>query len=230
VTTDAAALDAIPWHGTGVLEVFDVDQVAWAIRRRAARGCTGDGSLADRIRGWRHRQITTAQLLAGVAPPMWVPRAELVRVGLRPVDVRDAGANVLTTAGAQRLLELLTNQNARQALDATHTRVGFGDGATAALDTDVDLSAAAGATHRWFQVVDGAGVIAIASGAKTLKFTVTVAAANGNLAGETNEWCVDGGTANGNVVTAPMINRAVQDLGKKSNVQTWAFTGTLSVG
>jgi hypothetical protein len=203
--TTAAAADLFRWRGTGLLEIFDVDQVDWAIRRRAARGCTGDGSLLDRIRGWRYRQITTAQLLAGVAPPMWVPRSEL---------------------------ELFTNQNARQAMDATHTRIGFGDGATAATDADVDLSAVAGATHRWFQVVDGAGVITIATGVgnKTLKFTVTVAAANGNLAGETNEWCIDGGTANGNTVSAPMINRAVQDLGKKTNVQTWAFTGTLAPG
>lgn len=227
---DAAVADGVRWRGTGVLEIFDADQLRFAIRRGARRFVSGDGSLADRVRAFRHGQLSRSDLLRGVVPSLWVPRAELARLGLRPVEARDAGENVLTVAGAQRMLELFANQNARQAMDATHTRIGFGDGSTAATDADTDLSAIAGATHRYFQLVDGAGTITAATGNKKIAFTVTVATGNGNLAAGTSEWCIDGGlTSGGSTVTAPMINRAVQALGTKSNLQSWAFTASLSL-
>jgi len=130
--------------------------------------------------------------------------------------------NLITNAGWTRLMNLLTNQGATQALDATHARIGAGNGSTAEAYTDTDLSAAAGSANRWFQLVSGAGSL----GTRTLAFSATFGTSDGNFAW--NEFGIDFGTASGNTVTAPLFNRKVSSQGTKASGQTWTATATIT--
>lgn len=197
-------------HGRGVVECFDVDD----IRAYARRGRLGPFARGGVLRSFEHLGHHG----------IWVPRDELVAAGIEPFDVIDAGENLWTTAGWTRLFNLLTNQGATQAYDATHTRVGVGDGTTAAAVGDTDLAAVAGATHRYFNPVDAASTVAT----NTNKWTSTFASGNGNFAW--NEWGVDQGTAGGTTVVAPLFNRSVPAGGivTKTAAAAMAFTVTLS--
>lgn len=130
--------------------------------------------------------------------------------------------NLITNAGWTRLMNLLTNQGATQALDATHARIGAGNGSTAEAYTDTDLSAAAGSANRWFQLVSGAGTL----GTRTLAFSATFGTSDGNFAW--GEFGIDFGTASGNTVTAPLFNRKVSSQGTKASGQTWTATATIT--
>jgi hypothetical protein len=202
--------DSARGYGRGVVECFDADD----IRAYARRGKLGRYATAGSLRSFEHLGHH------GV----WAPRDTLIAAGIEPYDVIDAGENLWTTVGWTRLFNLLTNQGSTQAFDATHTRVGVGDGTTAAAVGDTDLSAVAGSTHRYFNLVDAASTV---SGA-TNKWTSTFATGNGNFAW--NEWGVDQGTAGGTTVTAPFFNRAVPSggIGTKTSASAWAFAVTLS--
>lgn len=141
---------------------------------------------------------------------------------IRPYLRTEVEGNLITNAGWTRLMNLLTNQGATQALDATHARIGAGNGSTAEAYTDTDLSAAAGSANRWFQLVGGAGTL----GTRTLAFTATFGTADGNFAWA--EFGIDFGTASGNTVTAPLFNRKVSSQGTKASGQTWAATATIT--
>lgn len=134
----------------------------------------------------------------------------------------DVFGNLITNAGWTRLMNLLTNQGATQALDATHARIGAGNGSTAEAYTDTDLSAAAGSANRWFQLVSGAGTL----GTRTLSFSASFGTADGNFAWA--EFGIDFGTASGNTVTAPLFNRKVSSQGTKASGQTWTATATIT--
>ena len=131
--------------------------------------------------------------------------------------------NLITNAGWTRLMNLLTNQGATQAYDATHTRIGVGNSNTAEAYTDTDLGAAAGSANRWFQLVSGAGTL----GTRTLSWSATFGTSDGNFAW--NEFGIDQGTASGNTVTAVFLNhKAGIAQGTKASGQTWTATATLT--
>lgn len=199
--------DAARGVGRGLVEKFDADD----IRAYARKGRLGRYAAFGRLRSTGRDGI-------------WVPRDVLVSAGIKPFETVDAGANLWTTVGWTRLFNLLTNQGATQAFDATHTRVGVGNGTTAAAVGDTDLSAAAGSTNRYFNLVDAASTVST----NTNKWTSTFATGNGNFAW--NEWGIDQGTAGGTTVTAPFFNHAVPagGLGTKTSAASWAFTVTLS--
>jgi hypothetical protein len=146
--------------------------------------------------------------------------------GVRPEwsGLWDEG-NLLLNAGINRMGSLLI-AGGGQALDATHCRVGVGDGSTAVVNTDTDLSAIAGSTHRWFQLVD-AGFPTFIS--QTLTAKSTFATGDGNFAW--TEWGIDFGTASSNAVTAPLLNRKVpaSSMGTKGSGSAWAFTVTIAL-
>lgn len=148
--------------------------------------------------------------------------ADFARLRIAPYLSTVVEGNLITNAGWTRLMNLLTNQGATQALDGTHARIGAGDGSTAEAYTDTDLSAAAGSTHRWFQLVGGAGTL----GTRTLAFTSTFGTSDGNFTWA--EFGIDFGTASGNTVTAPLFNRKVSSQGTKASGQTWAATATIT--
>jgi hypothetical protein len=145
------------------------------------------------------------------------------RVGIQPYRTSSVDGNLITTAGWTRLMNLLTNQGATQALDATHARIGVGNSNTAEAYADTDLGAVAGSANRWFQLVSGAGTL----GTRTLAFSATFGTADGNFAW--NEFGLDFGTASGNTVTAPLFNhKAGIAQGTKASGQTWTATATLT--
>lgn len=151
--------------------------------------------------------------------------AELLELeGVKPVwsGLWDEG-NLLLNAGINRMGSLLI-AGGGQALDATHCRLGVGNGSTAVVNTDTDLSAAAGSANRWFQLVD-AGFPTFS--AQTLTVKATYATGDGNFAW--NEWGIDFGTASSNAVTAPLLNRKVpgSSLGTKGSGSSWVFTVTI---
>ena len=152
------------------------------------------------------------------------PKADDFRsAGIEPYLVTGVVGNLITNAGWTRLMNLLTNQSATQALDATHARIGVGNSNTAEAYTDTDLGASAGSTNRWFQLVTGAGTL----GTRTLAFAASFASADGNFAW--NEFGLDFGTASSNAVTAPLFNhKAGIAQGTKALGQVWAATATIT--
>lgn len=142
---------------------------------------------------------------------------------IAPYDTSLVAGNLITNAGWTRLMNLLTNQGATQALDATHARIGVGNSNTAEAYADTDLGASAGSSNRWFQLVSGAGTL----GTRTLSFSATFASGDGNFAW--NEFGLDFGTASGNTVTAPLFNhKAGIAQGTKASGQTWTATATIT--
>lgn len=137
----------------------------------------------------------------------------------QPVDLAYAEGNLVTTAGAGKLWKLGVNQGAQQAWDATHARLGVGNGSTAAAAADTDFSGAS----KWWQIVDGAGT----QTTNALAFTATHPTGQSNFVW--NEYGMDTGTASGATVTAVLFNHAVVNLGTKTSAAAWAFTVTFTL-
>jgi hypothetical protein len=139
-----------------------------------------------------------------------------------PYEVVDMPGNLLMNAGIQRMLDLLIGAGG-QALNNTHARLGVGNSSTAAAASQTDLQAAAGSTNRWFQLMDATYP---SRASQTLTFQATFGSSDGNFTW--NEWCIDAGTANANTVTAPMLNRKVENLGTKTT-GTWVLQVTITI-
>lgn len=138
----------------------------------------------------------------------------------------DVHGNLLLTAGLNRLMSLLTGAGG-QTMTATSTRLGVGNSATAEAAGQTDLQAPAGATNRWFQVMD-ATYPQLAGGVITLKSTFGVNDANFTW----NEWGADIGmptVTNGTTVNPLLFNRKVVSLNVKASGALWAFTVTLTM-
>lgn len=153
-----------------------------------------------------------------------VDASDFERLGIAPYSTTYVAGNLITNAGWTRLMNLLTNQGATQAFDATHTRIGVGNGTTPAeAYADTDLAASAGSSNRWFQLVSGAGTL----GTRTLSWSATFGASDGNFAW--NEFGIDQGTSSGNTVTAVLLNHKVGiSQGTKASGQTWTATATIT--
>lgn len=142
--------------------------------------------------------------------------------GQKPYAVIHRKQNVLCTAGITRMLNLLTGAGG-QAYDATHARIGVGNGVTAATAADTDLAAAAGSSNRLFNLVDTTPSIST----NVLTFHATFATGDANFTWA--EFCIDQGTAQGTTVTAPMLNRKVSALGTKTSASSFAITVTITI-
>jgi hypothetical protein len=196
----------------------------------------GFGTTTWRVDRWDAEQTAWAQrkLLHDLPVSSGVPwktlqptGADFRRLGVAPYLSTETVGNAVLQAGWARVLANLTAVPAATAVyDATHTRIGAGDGVTAVnAVTDTDLSAAAGSTHRWFQLVSGAPTVG-GTIPKTCAWAATFGTADGNFTWA--EFGIDNGTASGNTVTAPLLNRALSAQGTKASGQTWTATATLS--
>lgn len=145
--------------------------------------------------------------------------AQLLEQSLTPIDYVEAAGNLVTTAGALKLWKLGVNQGAQQAYDATHTRIGVGNGSTAAAAGDTDFSGAS----KWWQIVDALGT----PSTNALAFTATHPTGQSNFVW--NEYGMDAGTSSGATVTAVLFNHAVVNLGTKTSAAAWAFTTTFTL-
>lgn len=147
---------------------------------------------------------------------------ELLRV--RPYDTADAAGNLVTTAGWTRLTSLMI-AGGGQALTNTATRLGVGNGVTAAAIGNTDLAAAAGAANRYFYIMD-ATYPSVATNVLTMRSTFATGDANFVWA----EWGSDVAAptvANSAVVGATLVNRAVQALGTKAS-GAWTLTAQIT--
>lgn len=148
----------------------------------------------------------------------------LFRMGYEgPDEVVEHDGNVGCNAGIQRILDLAIGAGG-QAFDNTHCRIGVGDGTTAVAATDTDLSAAAGSSHRWFQLMDA--TYPSRSG-QVLTFKITVSGSDANFVWQ--EFGIDGGTANSTTVATPLLDHALATLGTKMPGAIWAFTVTITL-
>jgi hypothetical protein len=147
--------------------------------------------------------------------------------GMTPEDGSAQDGNLLTTAGLTRLMSLL-NGAGGQALTNTAVRLGTGNGGGTAAVGDTDLSAAAGSTNRWFQVMD-ATFPSVAANVLTARGTF--ASADGNYAW--SEWGLDVGTptvTSGNTVAALLFNhKTAAALGTKTAGSSWVLTVTITI-
>ncbi len=152
--------------------------------------------------------------------------ADFAALGITPDDTAEAARNLITTAGLTRITSLII-AGGGQAATNTASRLGAGNGNTAEAVGNTDLSAAAGSSNRWFQIMD-ATYPQVAAGVIT--FRSTFASADGNFAWQ--EWGVDIGTptvTSGNTVNATLLNRKVASLGTKVSGAVWTLTATLTL-
>lgn len=152
--------------------------------------------------------------------------ADYARLGIKPDDTAEADRNLLTTAGLNRITNLIIGGGGT-AFTNTTGRTGVGNSTTAAAVGQTDLQASSGSSNRWFQVADSS-YPQQANGVLTMKSTF--ASADGNFAWE--EWCWDIGTAtvsSGATVSANMLNRKVASLGTKASGASWVFTTTVTL-
>ncbi|WP_031165978.1 hypothetical protein [Streptosporangium roseum] len=184
---------------------------------------TGRATTLWQVQRWNADQTAWVQRHTGLIEPQ---AADFAQAGVHPYETSEILGNLVTNAGWTRLMNLLTNQGAPQPLDATHVRIGVGNGSTAEAYTDADLAAASGSTNRWFQPVGGAGSL----GTRTLAFSATFGTSDGNFAWQEFGLDVTSGTAAaGNTVGALLFNRkAGIAQGTKASGQTWAATATLT--
>ena len=171
---------------------------------------------------WDADQTAWVQRKTGIMAPSGAVMAAYARPG----ETVESPGNLLLTAGLNRLTSLLIGAGGT-ALTSTTARLGAGDSATAEAVGQTDLQAAAGSTHRWFQVMD-ATYPQQSNGVVTFKSTFGTA--DGNFAWA--EWGVDVDTAtvaNSNTVGALLFNRKVASLGTKASGATWALTATVTI-
>lgn len=185
---------------------------------------------ADGIRWHSHarvdqfddEQVEWVTRRTGILVPAGDDLARLVR----PVEVTESDGNLLTTAGLTRITSLIIAGGGQGATN-TATRLGTGNGAGSAAVGDTDLGAAAGASNRWFQVMD-ATYPQVAAGVITAK--ATFATGDGNYAW--NEWGLDVGTptvTSSAVVAACLVNHKTSAaLGTKAS-GSWVLTVTITL-
>lgn len=176
--------------------------------------------------------IARAREFFGLAPNAEPLGWQLAAVAAPYETIHDEG-NLLTRQGLRRLMDRLAGTASNQALDSTHTRIGTGNVATAAVATDTDLGAAAGAGNRQFQLVDSAPAVGTGASSGVLTCVATFTTGVGNYAWA--EWGIDGGTANGTTVTSEanttpgLCNHKITSLGTKTSAASWVFTCTVTI-
>jgi hypothetical protein len=181
---------------------------------------SGVGFTRWMVERWDADQVGWVSRRSGLAAPQG---ADFHAFGVDSYLTTEVVGNLITNAGWTRLMNLLTNQGATQALDATHARIGVGNGVTAEAYADTDLAASAGSTNRWFQLVSGAGTL----GTRTLTLAASFASGDGNFSW--SEFGIDFGTASGNTVTAPLFNRkAGIAQGTKASGQVWSASAVIT--
>lgn len=181
-------------------------------------------------RPYAHVAKYSPEQVASIADVLgYEPTAEDFKaLEVTPSAEAEAHGNLLTTAGLQRITNLIIASGA-QGLTATRTAVGVGATATAATVTDTALGANGGSA--WYQVVDGAptAVNGVLTAVSTFNTT------SGNFAW--NEWCwaitngaITPSATLASIGTTPqIINHKIASLGTKVSGSVWVFTTTITL-
>lgn len=127
--------------------------------------------------------------------------------------------NLLTTAGLQRLEDLLIGAGG-QAYDNTHSRIGVSDTTGSPAITDTELF---GSSNRRWNTMNAT---------YPSRATTTVTWQADFTSGQANwhwqDWGIDNGTAGGTSATSPMLNHKAEDLGTKTT-GTWTLSGAVTI-
>ena len=150
-----------------------------------------------------------------------------------PYETVHSEGNLLTRLGKKRLIDRFVETASNVGIKSTTGRIGTGNSATAAVDTDTDLGAAAGSANRQFQMLDSAPTVGTGASSGVGTFVATFGTGVGNYPWA--EWGIDGGTAAGTTVTADtnttpgLINHKITALGTKTSAASWVFTVTITI-
>ena len=185
-------------------------------------GEVANGTTLWRVDRWDADQTHWAMQRTGGFQP---DARDFAALNVRPYLMTEHLGNAVLAAGWVRLLNLLIGTATTQAYDATHTRIGVGDGTTAVTTADTTLT---GSTSKYFKTVSGAGTIAAGGGppTETLTFAATFGTSVANFAWQ--KFGIDQGTADGATETAPLFNAAISNQGVKVSGQTWSVSAVLS--
>lgn len=211
-------------HGTLTATAFvtkdgvPVDQTADGLKWHATA----------RVDKFSPEHVHLAAMAFGVAQPSL---DMLLSLG-GPEEVVIREHNLVTTAGLGRITNLILGLGGQAASGSTTTRLGVGDGTTAAARADTDLGAASGSGNRYFQPVSSAAQSTTTYTNDTMTFVATFASANGNFAW--NEWGTDISAATvsgGTTVGTLFLNHAVPagGLGTKASGASWTLTATIQL-
>jgi hypothetical protein len=153
-----------------------------------------------------------------------VDAADFDCLGIRPYETTEVVGNLITNAGWTRLMNLLTNQGATQALDATHCADRRRQQRTPPRRTRTPTSARRPARRTagssW-SPAPGRSARAPSRGRR--RSPRPTAISPGTSSG------IDQGTASGNTVTAILFNhKAGIAQGTKAAGQTWTATATIT--
>jgi hypothetical protein len=162
-------------------------------------------------------------------PVQWPPspkKTHFDQLNIKPYESLVVPGNALTTQGLGQLTNFLIGTGSLVGLTATTTRLGVGDGVTAFAAADTDLSAVAGSTHRWYQIVDSAPArVTTTVTNDSVQCVATFATGDGNFVW--NEWALNTSTAtpasSNAVIAGTFWNRKVASLGTKVS-GAWALT------
>lgn len=150
------------------------------------------------------------------------PSADLLARYVQPYDVIRVEGNALTTAGKNRLSDLIIGANANT-LDASRVRLGVGDNAAAFAVGDTALSTG---SNQYFRVMDATFP---SQAAGVISFKASFGDTEANFGWQC--WGLDVGTptvASSGSVNTPLVNRKVSSLGTKA-AGTWALTVTVTI-
>lgn len=159
-------------------------------------------------------------------------QADFEALDVKPNDMTEADGNLLTTAGLNRITNLIIGGGG-QAFTATSTRaaVGVGDTATTATVTDAALGGNS-ATHSWWMPADASNPTQ-ANGVITCNATFN----DNNSQFAWNEWGFGISTAatttsavfNTATTTGVLLNHKIQSLGTKGAGATWTLQATITL-
>jgi hypothetical protein len=156
--------------------------------------------------------------------------ADYERLSIRPNDETEVIGNLLTTAGLNRITNLIIGEGSLQAFDDSHAVVGVGNSTTAAAVGNTALGADGGSA--WYQAAGGG----VSASNGTITAISTFASGDANFAWE--EWCwvvVTGTITASNTLASvgstseQMLNRKVASMGTKASGASWVFTTTVTL-
>jgi hypothetical protein len=226
-TSEVISKDFVEHKTVAVLEKWDPDQVAYAVKQ--AKLPDPQMFRKPQLRAYaRHNPelVRYDSRKSGLLEPKGV----LLRQFVEPERLVLEN-NAITTQGLGQLTNALIGTGGLVLIGATTTRVGTGNGSTAFNTADTDLSAAAGSTNRWFQIVDSAPTRSTTTVTNdTVSCVATFGTSDGNYVW--SEWGINTSTAtpasSNAVIAGTFWNRKVVSMGTKVAGAVWAFTAKIS--
>ncbi|PZG53135.1 hypothetical protein C1I98_06145 [Spongiactinospora gelatinilytica] len=189
---------------------------------RLAPTDSGRGTTLWQVERWDADAVGWVRRKSGlVSPGGHVFR----KLGVASYQTTEHLGNAILSAGWTRILNLLIGTGSTQAMDATHTRIGVGDGTTAVTTADTTLT---GSTNKYFKTAAGVGTIGAGAGPPTTTLTISATFGTGVANFAWQKFGVDFGTTDGATEVAPLLNAAVSNQGTKASGQVWTATATLS--